>query len=484
MWAGLQEAGTPRPAVEAVVVRIEGALDVSTRSLLQRAIRTAEAEDAHLVVELDTPGGEVELMWQLAGQLDDASERGLVTAAWVHDKALSAGALIAMACEYVYVHPRSTIGAAAPVVIGPDGNMMAIADEVAREKFTAAVRSSFRSWAESHGRPPALAEAMVDSEVGVREVRVEGVVRLVTEAEYDDLRMTGREYELLRTVVASGKLASFSAAQAVEFGLADGQAESLDVVFSKLGLTGVTPLVIEPERSERLASFLASIQYLLLLGGIAGLYVEVKAPGFGLPGLVSIACFGLFLFGQYLTGLADVPHIVAVSLGLGLIAVELFVAPGTLWFGLAGGVLVIGGLVLASLGPSAGLAYALDRQLVLDTSFRMALWTVAAVVLGGFLTRMLPRAPVVGRLVLQADDRSQSGTGVAETATVEEKRGLVGTLGEALCDLRPVGKIALAGRASEEFEARAVGAAIDRGARVRVVEVRSGRLVVEAETPA
>ena len=229
--------------------------------------------------------------------------------------------------------------------------MGAIPDELMREKMTAAVRSSFRAWAESHGRPAALAEAMVDAEVGVREVLVDGVRELLTDAEYDDLRMNGVEFELTRTIVPTGRLASLSAAQAVEYGVADGQAETLEVVLAKIGSAGVEPLWILPERSERLASFLASIQILLLLGGIVGAYVEIKAPGFGLPGLLSIICFGLFLFGQYLTGLADVPHIVAVALGAGLIAVELFVAPGTLWFGFAGGVLVVGGLVLASACP-------------------------------------------------------------------------------------------------------------------------------------
>ena len=115
---------------------------------------------AALILDIDTPGGEIELMWQLSRRLDRASEDGLLTAAWVHDRATSAGSLLALSCERVYMSPTSTIGSAAPVVPGPAGIAPIPEEGGVREKVTSLLRSQFRAVAERHGRPPALAEAM------------------------------------------------------------------------------------------------------------------------------------------------------------------------------------------------------------------------------------------------------------------------------------------------------------------------------------
>jgi len=472
----------PSGAASVVRIRVEGPLDMGTRSLFQRAIRLAQAEDTDLLVELDTPGGEVELMWQLAGQLDEASKSGVTTVAWVHDRALSAGALIAMACDRILMRTQSTIGASAPVVMGPGGGATGIEDDTMKEKVTSAVRSSFRAWAESHGRPPALAEAMVDDEVGVKEVGPEGERRLMTQNEYDDALARGEDLEDVRTVVERGKLASFSGTQAVELGLADGIADTLDEALEEMGAVGST--LLERARSEDLAALLHSLRFLLLLGGIIGAYLELKMPGFGIPGILSILCFAVFLFGQYTVGLADVPHIVMVGAGLVLLAVEIFIAPGTLWFGLVGGLLLVGGLVLAIGGASWNLDYALDRRIAFDAVFSLALWSTAAVILAWGLARMIPYTPGVSWMVLAPKGGPATGAGVAESKTLEQKHALVGARGAAITDLRPVGRVVLDGEPDDDYEARTLGTALDSGARVRVVDVTSGRLVVEPEVPA
>jgi membrane-bound serine protease (ClpP class) len=493
-WAPLaasQEAEAPAapfaPA-RAAHLRIEGQLDAGTRSHLRRAIAAARelagGARAHLVIELDTPGGEVELMWELAGQLDEAAKSGVEVSGWVHDRAYSAGALIALACDPLYMAPQGAIGAAAPVALGPQG-LGAIPDETMRAKVTSALRSSFRGWAEAHGRPPALAEAMVDSEVGVREVRVDGVARLMTQTEYDDARLRGEPLELVRTIVPQGELLSLSGSQAVELQLADGLASSLGEVLDKIGAGSAEALSVPRSRSDELAGALDSIKYLLLIAGLLAAWTEIKAPGFGLPGIVAIACIGLFLFGRYLVGIADVIHIVAVGLGIVLIAAEIFLAPGTLWMGLAGGALLIGGLVASTIVPAGGLGFPMARALAIDEAFRFSMGLLVAVVGAWGLSRVLPRAPGFSRMVLAADGPKLSGTALVEARTVAEKRsGLLGSVGVALTDLRPVGKVRLDTLSGEDFEARVEGAALDRGARVRVVDVSSGRLVVAGVEPA
>lgn len=468
---------------EVAHLRISGALDAGTQASLRRAIEAArdlagEGRPA-LLLELDTPGGEVELMWSLAGQIDEAATGGVDVTCWVHDRALSAGALLAMACKPLYMRPQANIGAAAPVTLTP-GGIAGVADDTVRAKVTSALKSSFRGWAEANGRPAVLAEAMVDPEAGVRRVKVDGVTRLMSEREYEDLRGQGAPFELIETIAPPGTLLSLSGSQAVELGFADGLAGSLDEVLAKIGRTRAVG--IERTRGDELAAWLDQLKYLLLVAGLLAAWAEIKAPGFGLPGAVAIACIGLFLFGRFLVGLADVPHVVAVVAGVALIVVEVFVAPGTLWFGLAGGVLLLGGLVSATVWPAGGIDVPMAEQMLIDEAFRFTLGLTAVVLGAWMLSRVLPHTPLGSRMVLDTPTGPVSGAAVAEAADLENKRGrLLGARGTALTDLRPVGKVRLDVDASAEFEARSDGAALDRGARVRVVDVSSGRLVVAAD---
>lgn len=462
---------------EYVHVRVEGALDVGAQSLLARGIREARERGVPLLIELDTPGGPIDLMWELANQIDAAGQKGVQTTAWVNDKALSAGALLAIACERIYMNPHGVIGAAMPVQAGPEG-IVSIEDDGVREKITAATRSSFRAFAEKKKRPAALAEAMVDRDVEVREVMIDGERKLITGAEWDDARERGEAPELLSTVVQRGKLLSLSADQANRLGLADGFAESLEQVVEKLGLVDATPVSLLRSRSEDLAALLDQFKYLLLTLAVLAAWTEFKAPGFGLPGIVSIICFALFLFGQYLVGIADVWEIAAVVAGLVLIAVEIFLMPGTIWFGLSGALLIVGGVVAMAVGPNFDWTYAINRQRLVSEAFTLALWLVVTFVAGLFLSRYIAKTPVVGRMVLApaGGGHSAGSFGVAAGAA------RVGALGRALTDLRPVGKVELDADAGHEHEARSGGEAVARGTRVRVVEVSTGRLVVEPVT--
>lgn len=460
-------------------VRIEGALDVGTQALLRRALDGAEERGDRLVVELDTPGGDVELMWQLANALLDASDEGIQTAAWIDDRALSAGALLALSCERVYVRAHATFGSALPVTIGPNGLMPVAEDEEVREKLSSALRAEFRGVAERRGRPGLLAEAMVDPELEVVEVRVEGELRLFSSVELDDLRARGTPHEFLRTVVARGELFNATGSEAVALGLADGLAETREELWSKLGLSGARETVLVRARSEDLAAWLVALSPLFLIGGFVLLYLELKTPGFGLPGALGLACFAVVLGGQYLVGLADIPHVILIAAGAGLIAAELFLLPGTLWLGLAGALAMLGGLIWSFAGSRLGLDYALDRAIVVEEALRVfGSGFLALIVIWG-LSRVLPHTPVLGRMVV-APDTVGPAAAMPEAGGAHGRVARVGATGRALTALRPVGKVVLEADAALDFEARAEGAEVARGARVRVVEVQpSGRLVVE-----
>lgn len=480
----------PAPAADGLtLVRIEGALDVGTQALVKRAIDGARERGDRLVLELDTPGGEIELMWQIANALLDAAPpreqpeaTGVSTVAWVHDRALSAGALLALACERVYMRSHATIGSALPVSIGPGGLMPSAEDPEVREKLSSALRAEFRGVAEKRGRSGLLAEAMVDPSVEVFEITLDGATRLVSAQELDDLRKSGRQPEE-RMINSREELLNSTGSEAVALGLADGLAESRDELARKLGLAGVVPHEVLRSRSEDLAAWLHLLSPLLLIASFVCLYLELKTPGFGLAGICALVLIGVVLFGRYLVGLADIPHVVLIAVGAALIALELFVMPGTIWPGLTGALAILFGLIWSFAGARIGFEYALDRAILVEETFRVvgAGFLSLLIVLG--LSRLLPRTPIFGRMVLAGGAPALAATGKATRSTPRPVE--VGAAGRVTTPLLPFGKIVLDEDPAEVRDARSEGPALDVGTRVRVLEVQpSGRLVVGAlESP-
>jgi len=458
-------------------VRLHGPIDVGALALISRGVRAAkQSGSSALLLEIDTPGGSIEVMWDLQKQLLAAEEDGLELACWIHDHAASAGALIALTAKSVYMTPSGTVGSAYPIVEGAEGMISLPTDDGVREKQLSFLRSQFASMAERRGRPPALAMAMVDPAVEVRQVRVDNELRLFDGDQWDDLRESGREYELVATISSAGKLLNLTAKQAVELRFADGIAENLDQVLERIGYApGDASIVVERSSGERTVVWLERLTPLLILAAIVLGYLEFKLPGFGLPGILSAACILAVVGGKYLAGLAEVPHIVAVAIGLVLIVLELLAFPGTLWLGISGGVLVAGGLIAASVGPGFTLADPIVGERLLDTGIEYALAAVLAIVVAMVLSRWLPKTPILRRVVLAPDPTGSFAGAMPETVELPA----LGALGVALTDLRPVGKVAMDGDTGVEFEARSAGAFLLAGSRLRVLEVGSGRLVVE-----
>jgi membrane-bound serine protease (ClpP class) len=263
--------------------------------------------------------------------------------------------------------------------------------------------------------------------------------------------------------------------------MASGRADTLDEVLSQVGLTGAQATRLEKSRSEELAALLHSLAPVLLILGFILAFVELKAPGFGIPGILSAACFAALLFGRYLIGLAEIVHVVLIALGLVLLAVELFLVPGTIWVGLAGAVSILVGIVWSMVDSGAGLEHEMDRRIALDGAFQVGLWMITALAVTFALSRILPRTPLYSRLaVAPADPRPARASAHPEAEGAHAAAALPGARGVALTDLRPVGKVALDGAPGLEYEGRSSGPQIVRGTRVVVAAAYSGRLVVEA----
>jgi membrane-bound serine protease (ClpP class) len=464
-----------------VHVVLEGPLSAASLSLLRRAIDAAKDDKRVVILELDTPGGEVTLMWKIARAIDTArNEHDLEFVAFVNEQALSAGSLIAMSCGEIHMSPGARIGAATPITVGMQGV------EKAEEKFLATFRAEWRAWAERHRRPPALAEGMVDESVEVLLVEVGGMRRIVNGTEWDDLRARGEAATLVRTIADDQTLVALTAAEALEYGFSDGTAANFEeLVEVVVGARVDDVLEVRPTESERFVALLAPIAPFLLVIGIALALLELQSPGFGIAGIGSVVAFALLLASRYLTGLAGFEHIAAIALGLALIAVEVFLVPGTFVAGIGGALLFVWGLVASQLGPGFDFfEFALDRQLFYSAVTSTLGWTLVAMLSSMALGRLLPRTPL-GRFLVNDPQGGPTFAAAVKELDAAHGAATVGALATTTTALRPVGRVALDGVAGREFEAHAPGFVLEPGVRVRVLAIDTGRIVVEPlERPA
>ncbi len=473
--AGAQGDSTdPRVAL----ITIAGPLDEAHLALVRRAAGEIRKSNPTLVLfEIDTPGGRIDHMLALGeaimslapirtvAYVRPRAKRGVTGGAW------SAGAYVALSCGRLYMYPGTVIGAAAPMAETGEGV------KPVDEKYVSAFREKFRARAEQNGYPAGLAAAMVDKDLEIFEVVVKGKKLYLTVAEMERLRSSGETFDLPSTpYVARGKLLTLTDRQVQETGMGRVSA-SREALYEAEGLSSPREEPIEPTWSEGLVGILTSplVATILLAVGILGVWVEFKTPGFGLPGILGILALAIFLFGHHLAGLAEVPEILLVILGIALLAVEIFLFPGVGVFAVAGGLAILVGLILAFQGfawPDPAAA-PWEVDLLLGSVGRVLVSFLGAGI--GFLAllRFLPRLPVLGRLVHSA--------GIVGTAPAPAGLGgLVGRPGHAVTPLRPAGKIEVDGRvldvvADGDFVAAAEPVVVLRIEGARIVVCKSKR---------
>lgn len=441
------------------VVTIDDEIGPATVYLVKRSLGSAKADGSSLVVfEINTPGGRVDS----ALDITDLIERsGLDTVAYVksgnYGGAQSAGALISIACGRILMEPSATIGSAQPVQ--SDGVM-------AGEKVISWVAAQFRAKAEKRGLPPLVAMGMVDPDLEIREVEVEGAPRLVDGPEFAQLEQKGGPVKVLRVVKQKGKLLNLTATEARQLGMSWATVDSLEGVYSAVGVRPGTVVRVSSSWSETFVAFItqAVVTGLLMSLGFIFVWVECKTPGIGVPALLAALCFGLVFFGHYLVGLAQATEILLFVLGATLLVVE-FLTPG---FGIAGAsglVLMCGSLVLALQNfiiPSNPYQW----NSLAGNFLTMTASTGAAVLGFAAIVRFLPNTPMFGRMVLKAE---------LEPAPAPAAAVLVGREGHALTPLHPAGKVEVDGMTVDVV---AEGGFVDAGTKVAVVKAEGPSVVV------
>ena len=479
LFAEADEAGKTEPPTPAApkrqgsftgkVVRIpvgeEDLISPARFKFMSRALERCTEEGAEAVLfDLDTPGG---LAWDTTNlMMRDLQKLGPPSFAFINPRALSAGAMIAVATDAIYIAPAGSAGAATPIY----GNGMEMGD-AERAKMNSAIMGMARTVAKEKGHDPRVIEAMIDMD---RELVVNGQVLC---AKGEILTLDAEE----ATMLENGKPL-----------FAKAIATSIDEIKKAEGLKGET-VTAEPVAFEQIAIWVTKYAAILILIGIAGAYLEMQAPGFGLPGLISLAAFSLFFFGHYVAGnLVGHETTVAVAvflLGIVLIAVEIFLLPGTFFPGILGFLCLMGALVYTMAGWEAPpLDPGTAKETVEETAkgFRFNLSTYAtglrnfalgvsgaALLLLAF-ARYLPEFGPFKRMTLAA---TAGGSAAEAPAAANAAAVRPGEEGVARSALRPYGTVEIAGR---QVEATAEGGYLQTGTRVRVREVSGNRIVVEA----
>src|SRR6267378_3711073 len=397
---------------DVVVVPLRGEVSPSLLMFLRRAEKAAENNSAAAIIfEINTYGGRLDTAEEITSVLNHAT---IPTYTFINSNAGSAGALIALATQHIYMAPVSAIGAAAPVL--PTGEDLPLTQ---REKTISYWSALIRSSAMKNGHNPDLGEAFMNKDkevkIGDRVIHPKGTLLTLNTQEATE-KINGKPL------------------------LADGVAESIVDLAKKADLKG-NVVSINPTGFEQLALWLTALAPLLLLVGIIGAYLEFKIPGASLPGIISAICFALFFLGHYLAGLAGWEVVALFVLGLSLVIIEiLFFAHSTIVFGVLGVLLMLASMLWAMIDRYPEQPLLPTGQMLAVPLRNLFIALISAAIVIALLAKYLPRTSIYRRFALMTSNPpGPSLAGIPrEFATAIDLSP--GTEGISLSILRPSGK--------------------------------------------
>jgi membrane-bound serine protease (ClpP class) len=407
-------------------VPVTGVVELGLAPFIERSLQEAAAAGAVAVIlDMDTPGGRVDAAERISDALTDSP---VPVYTLVNRRAFSAGALIALSTDGIYMRPGSVIGAATPV----DGS-----GQKAPEKIVSAMRSEMRALAETAGLDPEVAAAMVDEDI-----EIEGVVE-------------------------AGKLLTLTTDDAVGLGYAT-EIEDLAALLDELGHARSQVVTVQANWAERVVRFFSNpvVAPFLLTLGFLGLITEIKTPAFGMAGVAGLLALALFFGSHMIVGLAGLEDVIIFGLGLVLLGVEVFLIPGFGLFGLIGGIGILAGLFMSLLGGLPTTPDFARAGLVLSTT--IVLIAVSAWV----VIRSLPGASRLARSGIFLLDRTDREIGYESSIP---RSDLIGKVGRAITDLRPSGTALFD---DERVDVVSESSWITEGTPVRIVSAEGYRQVV------
>ncbi len=415
-----------------LVGKIDNNIDPRTNRYSKLLLEEASNKDYDIVVlEIDTYGGAV-------NDADDIRTRILdfeiPIYVWINKDAASAGALISIACDSIYMSSGASIGAA--TVVTGDGTQ-------APDKYQSYMRSIMRSTAEAKGRDPKIAEAMVDEDIKVDSISTEG------------------------------KVITFSTKEAIKYGFCDAELNSVNEIMDRQGIDDYEITTFELDSTEGIISFflnpiVSSVLILLILGG---LYFELQTPGIGFPIIASITALILYLVPYYLNGVAENWEIIMFFVGIVFIVLEVFVIPGFGIFGIAGLFTSIGSLILIMLNNDLfDFTFVLSKDLVSSSlSVLISVLSFLLIILFGGIK--LTDTKAFKNIAL--DETQEISKGYISNKFSED---IVGKKGTSFTVLRPSGKVKIN---NQIFDASTEGDFIEKNKTIIVVSGEGSSLKVK-----
>ena len=416
------------PQKKVFVAFIEDEIELGLAPYIRRVVSEAEKENADAIVfKINTFGGRVDAATQIK---DAILSTDILTIAFINNRAISAGSLIALSCKKIAMVEGSSIGAT--TVVDQAGKKQS-------EKYQSYMRSEMRATAERNGRRKDIAEGMVDERV------------------------------VIEGLVDSTQLITLTSEEAYNYGIADTLVNDIDELLSAFNLKDANKIEINQNWAEAVVRFLNNpiITSILIMIGFFGLLAEIKSPGWGVPGTAGLIALTLFFGTSYILQLASVIEILMFIIGVALILLEIFVIPGFGIAGISGIILVFASLFFSLVGGDPFL----DFELVSRAIIQLSLSLVVALVLIFVLAKYLPNTTVFQRFVLSVSEKSGGGFSSRSIA-----KNLIGAEGIALTTLRPAGTAEIKGK---RVDVMTESEYVEKGRKIKVLAVDGIRVLVK-----
>ena len=477
------------PEVTAAVISCTGLIDDGLYSSIKRRSNMAlELGANYLILEIGTYGGLVKSADDISKYLILELSQKAKTVAYINTEAISAGAMISVSCQDIIMRKNTTIGDCAPIQMGDK------LEGVEREKAESFIRAVFQRAAEANKYPPALLEAMVSRHKKVW--RIKNIKTNLYEFCEDEKLPTDAKLYNLKTkelIDNENEILTLTAARAKEYGIArdvvNDVSEAIAFLAQRDNVKFSSKLIrLEPNWSEQLVRMLnhPTVSGILFMIAMLAVYIELKAPGVGLPGLVAVICFAIIFGSRFLTGLATWWEIAVFAMGIILLSLEIFVIPG---FGIAGvlGILFVLLSLFAILVPNRPDELPWPRydfndvqwQLLSNGAWAFSLGFAGFVVLAYVLARFLPKTgPFTGLVLAPADAGPQMQIDVTTPPEKADKLK-VGDAGTAITTLRPAGTARFD---NAIVDVVAEGDFIEKGRKIKIIQIQGNRVVVRQIT--
>ena len=398
----------------------------------KKAIEEAHAQNADLIlVHMNTYGGLVDAADSIRTKILNSQ---IPVWVFIDNNAASAGALIAIACDSIFMNPVASMGAA--TVVDQEGKPVP-------DKYQSYMRSWMRATAEANGRDPDIAQAMVDPDISIP------------------------------GVVDSGKVLTLTTSEAIEFGFCDGEANNIREIFEQSGIDDYQVIIQEITTTDKIIGFLISpfVSGILIMIIIGGIYFELQSPGVGFPLLASVIAALLYFAPLYIEGLANNWEILLFIAGVALVAIEIFAIPGFGVAGVSGIVLIVIGLTLSMVG-NVGFDFSNVNFIQIVTSFFIVIIAIFfSLMLSFYISKKLFTTTIFGHLALDTIQDKEKGY----TSANDEYSSMKGTAGIAYTVLRPAGKVKIG---NDIYDATAIAGFIDKDEKIEVVNYQTGQLFV------